>query len=550
MTRVLSEGQAVGEFEILAVAGVGGMGVVYRARQRSLGRVVALKVIRDEVAETAEYRERFLREAHLAASVDHPHIVSVFEVDELDGRLVLALQWVDGHDLRSVLRSTHGLEAGRAVRVLSQLAGALDAIHGVAGLVHRDIKPSNVLIRDVGGQDHSYLTDFGVAKRSDSVADLTATGAVVGTVDYMAPEQISGARTDARTDVYALGCVLFEMLSGRVPYERENSVAKLFAHVSEPPPRLPAELARHYPSFGPVLEKAMAKDPAGRYLSAGDFARDAQAALEGMRYMGQPSIVATGPARPMPPPGASTLSRPPSPPTMAQPTAQATEPTAAGQPALYPPQPLPTPQPQPIYQTYPYPTAPPPARSGGGNSLALILLALVALAGVAAGVLAAAGVFSQRAPTAAGSTASSGSRAGHHHRQPATSPPPTTPGTNPGGAPPASGGSGLQNLPEQFGYGLAASSGVAKRFANNAFYEYWHASGANPTLHEAINVWSQEGRAYYVLSCAPGGGVVDCTGHNARGVPLDVRFTQHAVSAYTQSQAAVYANSGKLGPNG
>src|SRR5579859_4298009 len=297
MTTLLNQGQALGEFEILAVAGIGGMGVVYRSRQRTLDRVVALKVIREEIAENSEYRERFMREAHLAASVDHPNIVSVFDVGEFGGRLALAMQWVQGENLREALRASGGMAPDRAVRVLSQMGGALDAIHGV-GLVHRDIKPSNVLIRNVGGSDHAYLTDFGVAKRSDTVADLTATGMVVGTVDYMAPEQISGGHTDARTDVYALGCVFYEMLSGRVPYERENSVAKLFAHVSDPPPRLQGPLAQLYPTFEPVLEKAMAKNPADRYMSAGDFARDATAALQGMRYTGAPSVVGVGEAKP------------------------------------------------------------------------------------------------------------------------------------------------------------------------------------------------------------------------------------------------------------
>ncbi len=417
MTSVLGEGQAVGEFEVLEVAGIGGMGVVYRARQRSLDRVVALKVIRDEIAQTSEYRERFMREAHIAASVDHPHIVSVYDVGDYSGRLALAMQWVRGQDLRTTLGSSGSLHPERAVPVLSQLGGALDAVHS-AGLVHRDVKPSNVLIRDVGGSDHAYLTDFGVAKRSDTVADLTATGVVVGTVDYMAPEQITGGRTDARTDIYALGCVFFEMLSGRVPYERENSVAKLFAHVSDPPPRLEGPLAEMYPAFKPVLEKAMAKNPADRYMSGADFARDATAALRGMRYTAPPTVVATGEANiekgapTLPDPArlealratragqeAPTAAPPPTqPPQTAIP--QAHERTVAQPTPTYPPgaQAFPA---QPGYQGYgpppPAPTSPP--RSRGGSPLALILLAVVAAAGVAAGVLAALGIFSHKSST-------------------------------------------------------------------------------------------------------------------------------------------------------
>ena len=185
--------------------------------------------------------------------------------------------------------------------MLEQLAGALDAAHE-RGLVHRDVKPANVLITVHDGTEHAYLTDFGVAKRSETVAGLTAQGAVVGTVDYMAPEQITGGRTDARTDVYALACVFFQMLTGRVPYDRENSVAKLFAHVHEPPPQIGDELADLYPTFGAVIEKAMAKEPGDRYLSAGDFARDAAAALEGTRYTGPGTVVGIGEAsRPSPP---------------------------------------------------------------------------------------------------------------------------------------------------------------------------------------------------------------------------------------------------------
>lgn len=555
MTSVLSQGEAVGEFEILGVAGVGGMGVVYRARQRSLDRVVALKVIRDEVAESVEYRERFVREAHLAASVDHPHIVSVFEVKELDGRLLLALQWVSGQDLRAILSSSgSGLEPERAVRLLSQLSGALDSIHGMAGLVHRDVKPSNVLVRDVGGTDHAYLTDFGVAKRSDSVADLTATGAVVGTVDYMAPEQIQGARADARTDVYALGCVFYEMLSGRVPFERENSVAKLFAHVSDPPPRLPATLAQRYPSFGLVLAQAMAKDPADRYMSAGDFAKDAAAALQGMRFMGPPSIVATGEARPAVIDAPTAGAQPPTAPLtpVTEPWAQSQEPTAAGEPPPLPPQPLAMPVPRPAtYPTYGYPAPPPPAQGRGVSALALVLLAVVALAGIGVGALAAAGVFSKHSSTSAttgANTSNGGAGKSHHRAVPSSgstvSPPATTSATT---AP----GPGLQALPVQCGYGVAGSpQGMTCRFANNAFYEYWRASGGNPTLSESINVWSREGQAYYPLSCSPGDGVIDCTGQNSRGLSLDARFTQHALSIYTPAEAAAYARSGKLGPNG
>jgi serine/threonine-protein kinase len=208
------------------------------------------------------------------------------------------MELVFGTDLSKLLRKSGALEPDRAVELIGQLASALDAAHR-KGLVHRDVKPANVLITVRGGHEHSYLTDFGLAKRSDTIGALTKKGVVVGTVDYMAPEQVTGRVTDARTDIYALGCTLFHMVTGNVPYERENSVATLFAHVHEPPPPLQAPLADSYPALGAVIEKAMAKEPADRYLSAGDFASDASAALRGMRYTGPASLVATGDARPV-----------------------------------------------------------------------------------------------------------------------------------------------------------------------------------------------------------------------------------------------------------
>jgi hypothetical protein len=168
--------------------------------------------------------------------------------------------------------------------------------------VHRDVKPANILITVHDGQEHAYLTDFGLAKKFDTASGLTAQGHLVGTVDYMAPEQITGAHTDARTDVYALGCVFYQMLTGKVPYERDNSVATLFAHVNDPPPQLAGEVSDTHPAFTPVLEKAMAKDSGDRYFSAGDFARAAAAALKGLGYSAPPTIVGTGEAAPTPQP--------------------------------------------------------------------------------------------------------------------------------------------------------------------------------------------------------------------------------------------------------
>jgi hypothetical protein len=178
------------------------------------------------------------------------------------------------------------------------MASALDAAHR-KGLVHRDVKPANILIDVEDGKEHLFLTDFGLAKRFDNAtALLTVEGAVVGTVDYMPPEQITGSHADARSDVYAAGCVFFQMLTGKVPFKREHSVATLFAHVYDPPPALEGAVAASHPTLGSVVAKAMAKEPVDRFLSAGDFARDADAALTGTRFMGPPTIVGTGDARP------------------------------------------------------------------------------------------------------------------------------------------------------------------------------------------------------------------------------------------------------------
>ncbi|MBV8988052.1 MAG: protein kinase [Solirubrobacterales bacterium] len=294
----LERGSVVGGYRIDELISRGGMGVVYRATNVALNRIYALKLLAPELADDDQFRERFKREIRIAASLHHSHVVEIHYAGEHEGLLFLVMDFVYGTDLNKLLRKSGALEPDRAVELLTQLASALDAAHR-KGLVHRDVKPANVLITVRDGEEHAYLTDFGLAKRSDTVGALTKQGVVVGTVDYMSPEQVTGGATDARTDIYALGCTFFHMLTGNVPYERENSVATLFAHVHEPPPLLEAPLADSYSTLGAVIEKAMAKDPGERYLSAGDFASDATAALRGMRYTKPATLVATGEARPV-----------------------------------------------------------------------------------------------------------------------------------------------------------------------------------------------------------------------------------------------------------
>ena len=294
----LQRGSVVGGYRIDELISRGGMGLVYRATNVALNRIYALKVIAPGLAEDEQFRNRFKREMRIAASLHHPNIVGIHYAGEQDGLLFFVMDYVTGTDLREVLLKQGALDPDRAVDLLEQLGSALDAAHRL-GLVHRDVKPANILITVRDGAEHAYLTDFGLAKKFDNASGLTAQGSVVGTVDYMAPEQITGSHTDARTDIYALGCVFYQMLSGRVPYERDNSVATLFAHVHEAPPPLAGETGETYPAFLSVLDKAMAKDPSERYFSAGDFARDAAAALAGSRYTGPATIVGTGEATPV-----------------------------------------------------------------------------------------------------------------------------------------------------------------------------------------------------------------------------------------------------------
>src|SRR5829696_9712228 len=276
----MDNGTILGGYRIDGVAGQGGMGVVYRATQIGLERPVALKVIASELADNLDFRNRFKSEAQLAASIDHPNVVPVFEAGEADGVLYLAMRYVEGTDLRSLVDgSGGGLAPERAVRIVWQVGAALDAAHR-RGLVHRDVKPPNVLIANEG-EEHAYLTDFGLTKHAAAAGGITRTGQFVGTPDFSAPEQIRGEQADARADVYGLGCVLFHALTGRAPYERDSDEATLWAHLSAPPPR-PGDVAGGVPeTFDAVIARALAKDPDDRFPSAGDLGRAALAAAAG-----------------------------------------------------------------------------------------------------------------------------------------------------------------------------------------------------------------------------------------------------------------------------
>jgi predicted Ser/Thr protein kinase len=303
----LAVGSEIAGYRIEGVLGRGGMGVVYRATQRRLDRAVALKLIAPAFAQDPAFRERFERESRIAASIEHPNVIPVHEAGEHDGLLFISMRFVDGTDLRALLGSEGRLEAARAAALVAQVAAALDAAHA-RGLVHRDVKPANVL---VAGEDHAYLTDFGLSKHATSAAGLTGTGQFVGTLDYIAPEQLEGGRVDARADVYALGCVLFEALTGQVPFPRDSDPAKLWAHMNEPPPR-PTEVEPDVPSrFEDVIARALAKHPDDRYASAGDLGRAVLAAVEGRDASEPERMVATGEAAPSGTAAAATRVSPP-----------------------------------------------------------------------------------------------------------------------------------------------------------------------------------------------------------------------------------------------
>ena len=276
-TAELLPGSTFAGHRIDAVAGRGGMGVVYRATDRALQRTVALKVLAPGAADDPQYRARFERECRLAAAIDHPNVVEIYHAGEEGGLLYATMRFVEGTDLRALLRGDGALAPTRAVSITTQVAAALDEAHS-RGLIHRDVKPANILIAERPRAEHAFLTDFGITKRSGDDTELTRTGVIVGTVDYMAPEQAEGRGVDPRTDVYALGCVLYQALNGAVPFERDSELDKLYAHVHAPPPV--RSLRPGVPdTFERVLARALAKDPAARQQSAGELAREAREAL-------------------------------------------------------------------------------------------------------------------------------------------------------------------------------------------------------------------------------------------------------------------------------
>lgn len=264
---------------IEAIIGHGGVSVVYLAEHLRLGRKVALKVLAPHLAGDDEFRERFIRESRMAAGLDHPNIVTVYDAGEDQGSLYISMRYVDGPDLAHLLRSEGALEAARALLILEQIASALDAAH-TQGLVHRDVKPGNILVEsNTLGYERAYLSDFGISKRLSTGGGLTRTGRFVGTVDYVAPEQITGEPVDGRTDVYSLACVLYQCLSGHVPFGGETEVATIYCHLHDEPPPL-ADLEGPE-GLDAVFARSLAKAKEERYPTCGSLIQAAGSVVAG-----------------------------------------------------------------------------------------------------------------------------------------------------------------------------------------------------------------------------------------------------------------------------
>ncbi|MEV7930216.1 serine/threonine-protein kinase [Kitasatospora sp. NPDC088779] len=273
-------GRRIAGYQLEREIGRGGMAVVYRAKDLRLGRTVAVKLLAPELARNEVFRQRFMHESEAAAAIDHPHIIPVFEAGEHDGILFIAMRYVEGGDLRGLMNRGGPFSAERTARLALQIASALDAAHD-HDLVHRDVKPGNVLVAagtDSEHPEHLYLADFGLTKKSLSLSGLTSVGQIVGTLDYAAPEQISGRPLDGRCDQYGLGCVVFEMLAGSPPFRRESDVALLWAHLNDPPPTLRDHRPDLPAAVEAVVARALAKAPQDRYASCLQFVAELRAA--------------------------------------------------------------------------------------------------------------------------------------------------------------------------------------------------------------------------------------------------------------------------------
>ena len=395
--------------------GRGGMGEVYRAEQLNLGRKVALKVLRPDLAADDGFRRRFLRESTIAAGIDHPNVIPIYDAGEVDGLLYIAMRYVEGSDLSTLLRREGRLDLARTLAIMTQVAGALDAAHA-RGLVHRDVKPSNILLAPAAGGagEYCYLCDFGLIKEMHADTAVTATDQLVGSVPYVAPEQVEGGAIDGRTDVYSLGCSMFHCLAGSVPYRGQTDVEVVYAHLRGEPPPLSSRVSGLPPALDGVIARAMARSKEDRYVTCSALVAAAAAQVTAGGRVRAPlvddetrsMVRPPAPAGPPPPAGAAAT----------RPAAARTEAVAA-QPAP-PGAPPPTAPPGP-------PDRPGAPRAGGRRWLAVLALLLVPAVAYLAAVQLMARTGSQPPPTTrkvpatTGATATTGAPAACSWTQPA-----------------------------------------------------------------------------------------------------------------------------------
>jgi hypothetical protein len=307
-------GTDLGGYHIETMIGRGGMGVVYRAEDLRLGRKVALKLLAPELAANEGFRERFESESRLAAAIDHPHIIPLYEAGDAEGLVFIVMRFVDGIDLKALLEREGPLPLARALTIVGQVGGALDAAHE-RDLVHRDVKPANVLVATSGGvevSEHCYLTDFGLTKDTSQNVGLTGTGQFVGTIAYVAPEQINGATQSGATDQYALGCVLYECLTGHQPFERDNDLDIMWAHLGEDPPSVTQHRPELPPAIDAALARALSKEPGDRYESCAAMVAAIRATSATETVVGR-TVVSSKPQAPAEPAGETRLSSQPAP---------------------------------------------------------------------------------------------------------------------------------------------------------------------------------------------------------------------------------------------
>ncbi|MGH2940030.1 MAG: serine/threonine-protein kinase, partial [Solirubrobacterales bacterium] len=290
----LGIGSEIAGYRIDGVLGRGGMGVVYRATDERLGRSAAVKVIAPDRAADDTFRRRFLEESRAAAAIDHPNVLPVYAAGEEDGTLFLVTRLVDGPDLARLLGKEGALDPERALAICDQVGSALDAAHA-RGLTHRDVKPANVLVTEelASGAELCYLTDFGLAQRVDRQTRLTSADQLVGTLDYIAPEQIQGGAVDGRADLYALGALFYECVTGAPPFLRDSHSALLYAHLHHPPPPISEQPGGAPAALDPVVARALAKPPEDRFASGAEFIAAARGALSGDRPGAHPAAPKT-----------------------------------------------------------------------------------------------------------------------------------------------------------------------------------------------------------------------------------------------------------------